>query len=339
MVKTLSGALVRPDLVKGGYAASAFIPAGRGESSVNNEHANQPKVLFARASVDAKETQTLVKNRWSQRLHQLHSAATRVREAFRNALDRIAGEFDTRNVRSPSHPRVTAAKENYIQTHRVERKTDGKIFYDDFKPVGDPNKAKEANQKLADTLTKMGGKTHLEMEAMRKLLAKEVAVMFIAKPASFSFESVYTERFSSPTGAAIYVKYLQLIEIDNPELSGFMRAMDDLRSAATIEKIEVMLRDYIMPEPFDNFDVVQLGKMTTQLNLTETSRNNYIKMIRETLLDFKAGNQPDKLDKLVNIFEEVERKISFSIKHNESRFTALITNEFYGLHPHLRVKQ
>ena len=335
MVKTLSGALVRPDLVKGGHAASAFIPAGRGESSVNNDHANQPKVLFVRASVDAKQTQAHVKNRWSQRLHQVHTAATRVKETFRNALGRITGQLDILNVRSPYHPRVSVSKENDSKNHPVERNTDGGISYGDFKPVGDPKKAKEANQKLIDTLAKMDGKTDLEMAAMRKGLAKEVAVMFFEKPASFSFESIHRERFSGPTGAAICAKYLQLIEIDNPELSSFMRAMDDLRSASTIEKIEVMLKDYIMPEPFDNFDAVQLGKMTTQLNLTETSRNNYIKTIRDGLLEIKADNQPDKIGKLVKIFEDVEQKIFVSIRANEAKFTALIANEFHRTHPHL----
>ena len=176
-------------------------------------------------------------------------------------------------------------------------------------------------------------KSHLasndQVKASKAAMVKEMVGTITKKLDSFP---VFREKRSNdPAAATTYAKFLKYAALENPEMSGFLNAMDNLRASPTVKKAEAMLREFIVPAKIDENGVPLQGQSNMQINLSSDEvRNALINAAKHSILEAHAYGTPEKLGNLVKVFERAETYIANQLDRN-CKFQTEVNSAFAKL--------
>ncbi len=176
-------------------------------------------------------------------------------------------------------------------------------------------------------------KSHLasndQVKVSKAAMVKEMVGAITKKLDSFP---VFREKRSSDTAAAAtYAKFLKYAALENPEMSGFLGAMDNLRASPTAKKAEAMLREFIVPAKIDENGVPLEGQSSMQINLSSDGvRNDLIIAVTHSIVDAHVYGTPEKLGNLVKVFERAETYIANQLDRN-CKFQTEVNSAFTKL--------
>ena len=154
-----------------------------------------------------------------------------------------------------------------------------------------------------------------EIATRKKSLVDEMARSSSNKIESFL--SVRANRKDDPAAAITYTKYLKFADLDNPEMSAFLNAMDDLRAAPTVKKAEAILRDFIVPAKTNEHGVPLEGQSTMQINcVSDKARNALMEAASHSIVEAHFYDTPGKLADMVKTFEDTEKYIATQLARN-----------------------
>lgn len=148
-----------------------------------------------------------------------------------------------------------------------------------------------------------------DISSNKKAMVKEMVGAITNKLDSFSL--IREKRSGDPAAAATYVKILKYAALENPEMSAFLNAMDDLRAAPTVKKAEAILQDFIVPAKIDDNGLPLEGQSTAQLNLdNDKVRNAIMTASKLSIEEVRVDDTPEKRANLVKVFEGAEKYIA-----------------------------
>lgn len=254
--------------------------------------------IFQRAGAELVNAHKSLQAASTQRLQVRQTISDRIKLALWSNVGSIAANITLFNVRSPHQSKPHVVLQEDISSN--------KKAMPDVISQADISSNKKAAPHIISTK---------DISSNKQAMVNEMVGAITNRLDSFSL--IREKRTSDPVSAAIYVKYLKYAALDNPEMSAFLNAMDDLRAAPTVKKAEAMLQDFIVPAEIDDNGLTLEGQSTLQLNLdNDKERNAIITDSKLSIEEAHVDDAPEKLANLVKVFEGVEKYIAKQLARN-----------------------